>query len=173
MTKRLQLSVYARTEHFRLLIKACVVIAALIAAFLSTGCVTSERMFPREQSSQVLEVTWQALNTVDTMQTIQIAKYPQCFYEGNPIAADIYGTEHPSEKRVMITNVVLALAHSAVSRWLDDRVDAASPEHFEDWRATRRFWHTMSIIGTTAAVANNFNNHVRPTSARCDYPPGE
>lgn len=153
-------------------------VAALIVVlllFMCSGCTVLEPvapvgMFPREHGSRVAEGTWQALHMVDTMQTVQIARHPQCYREANPLAAKVYGTEHPSPQRVMITNLALGLVHSRVSRWLDDgvaRAQARDDGLVGPWAVGRIAWHTVSILGTSAAVANNFSQGLTPTSARC------
>lgn len=147
-------------------------ILALLLLIMLGGCATVEpgRMFPREHGSRVAEKVWLALDTVDTMQTVQIAKHPQCFREANPVAASIYGSEHPKAGRVVLTNVVLALVHSRVSRWFDDGVSRArlrDDDSVGPWYVGRIAWHAVSIAGTSAAVADNFSQGIGPTSVRC------
>lgn len=145
---------------------------ALILFFALSGCATVEpgRMFPREHGSRVAEKTWLALDAIDTMQTVQIARNPSCFREANPLAASLYGDDHPQAGRVVSTNVVLALVHSKVSRWFDDHVALAASRGDDSvgpWYVGRIAWHAVSIVGTGAAVASNFNQHIGATSARC------
>lgn len=151
--------------------KACYWIALLVLIALS-GCTTAKPpdVFPWEHGSRVAEGTWIALHTIDTLQTVQIAKHPQCYREANPIAAAIYGTDHPSASRVAITNVALMFVHSGVSRWFDDGVERArarGDDSVGPWYVGRIAWHAVSILGTGSAVANNFNIGLGPTSARC------
>lgn len=143
----------------------------LLALFVG-GCATVEpgRMFPREHGSRVAEKTWLALDTIDTMQTVQIARNPSCFREANPVAASLYGSDHPSGGRVVLTNALLGLVHSKVSRWFDDRVAIArvrDDDSVGPWYVGRIAWHAVSLVGTSAAVANNFSQGINPTSARC------
>lgn len=149
-------------------------IALLIAISLMlvvSGCATVDpgRMFPSEHSSRIAEGAWLALDAIDTAQTVQIARNPTCYREANPVAASLYGDDHPEAGRVALTNVVLALVHSRVSRWLDDHVAYATSheENAGPWYVGRIAWHVVSIAGTGAAVANNFNRGLTPTSARC------
>lgn len=148
-------------------------IAALIVVLLLLflcGCTTTPGVFPREHGSRVAEKVWLTLDAVDTMQTVQIARNPTCFREANPVAATMYGSEHPSARTVAVTNVVLALVHSSVSRWFDDGVARAQARHDDSvgpWYVGRIAWHTVSILGTGAAVAGNFSKGIGPTSARC------
>lgn len=150
-------------------------ILALVLALVLlalTGCATvpPSGVFPREQGSRAAESTWLALHAVDTLQTVQIAKHPECFRESNPIAAGVYGTDHPSAGRVAVTNVALAFVHSVVSRWLDDNVAESEATHDGNvggWYVGRIVWHGLSIGGTGGAVAGNFSLGLTPTSARC------
>jgi hypothetical protein len=142
---------------------------------LCSGCTVFEPiapvgMFPREQSTRTAETVWQGLHAIDTAQTVQIARHPQCYREANPLAAKVYGTEHPSPSRVMLTNVALGLVHARVSRWFDDGVERAqlrADDSVGPWAVGRIAWHAVSILGTSGAVANNFSQGLTPTSARC------
>lgn len=174
MNKKLDLTPHGeRIDSFqrgaRLVVGA---VLALILLLQLTGCATMEpgNMFPREQSSRVAETVWLGLHTVDTMQTMQIARNPECYWEDNKLAAGIYGTKHPDENRVMITNVLLGLVHSRVSRWLDDgvaRSKFADDGNVGGWYVGRIAWHTLSIGLTTAAVSNNFRRGIGPTGTDC------
>jgi len=148
-------------------------IAALVVAIgllFLCGCTTTPGAFPRDYGSRVAEKVWLTLDAVDTMQTVQIARNPSCFREADPFAARLYGSEHPDASRVVLTNVVLALVHSSVSRWFDDgyaRAEAREDGNPGPWAVGRIAWHAVSIVGTGAAVANNFSRGIGPTSARC------
>lgn len=145
-------------------------LAVVLLLFICTGCTTTPGMFPREHGSRVAEKVWLTLDAVDTMQTIQIARNPSCFREANPLAARLYGSDQPKPRTVMVTNVVLALVHSSVSRWFDDgvaRAQARDDDSVGPWAVGRIAWHTVSILGTGAAVASNFSQGIGPTSARC------
>jgi len=147
-------------------------IIALVLLFLCSGCaaIAPVGMFPREQSTRVAEGSWLVLHSIDTAQTVQIARNPTCHREADPLAARIYGSEHPNESRVLLTNVLLAAVHSSVSRWLDDRVDAArlrDDDSVGPWYVGRIAWHTVSLLGTGASVINNYGRGLTPTSAGC------
>jgi hypothetical protein len=127
-------------------------------------------MFPREQGTRAAEGVWLSLHTVDTLQTVQIARNPQCFYEADPLAVGIYGSQHPNESRVLLTNVVLGAIHPVVSRWFDEHVEQSYNDDTETanlWAMGRIGWHAISIIGTGVSVANNFRRGIGPFSTRC------
>jgi hypothetical protein len=145
-------------------------ILAFILALVLLALCGCTAMFPREQGSRTAESAWLALHAVDTAQTIQIARHPECFHEANPLASAVYGTDHPSASRVAVTNVALALVHSSVSAWLDDRVASARASDSDmvgPWYVGRIAWHTVSLLGTGSAVVGNFSIGLKPTSARC------
>jgi hypothetical protein len=148
------------------------VIALVLALLflLCAGCTTTPGVFPREHGSRVAEKVWLTLDAVDTMQTVQIARNPSCFREANPIASTLYGSDHPSTRTVAVTNIVLALVHSSVSRWFDEgyaRAEMRQDDSAGPWAVGRIAWHTVSILGTGAAVANNFSRGIGPTGATC------
>jgi hypothetical protein len=143
-----------------------ILMLSILAAGLS-GCA----ICPTEPSSRAAETTWLALDAIDTAQTVQFLKQPDCYHEQDPIAARLYGGAHPPAGRVIAVNAVLALIHPMVSRWLDDRVNAA--EGRDDgsvgpWYVGRIVWHTVSIGGTGAAVVGNFKRGITPFGAPCN-----
>lgn len=147
--------------------KALLIIAA---AFLSGCAALPAFMQPTNEISQDAESTWLALDAVDTLQTVQIAKHPNCWHEADGIAAKLYGGDHPSIGAVVGINVVLAAAHTMVAAWLDREVDkhmaadAATPglDSVGPWYSARIVFHTVSLGGTGYAVMQNSFNGIRP-----------
>lgn len=145
-------------------------VLALLLLYTCSGCTTTPGVFPREHGSRVAEKIWLTLDTVDTLQTVQIARNPTCYREANPLAATVYGGDHPKAGTVAVANVILAFVHSSVSRWFDDgyaRAEARQDDSAGPWAVGRIAWHTVSILGTGAAVANNFSRGIGPTGATC------
>lgn len=141
-------------------------VLALVLLMTCTGCAT----MPTDPGSRKAEAAWQLLDAIDTAQTVQIARNPTCFREANPAAAFLYGSDQPKPQRVLVTNLALMLVHSSVSRWFDDgyaRAVASEDGSPGPWAVGRIAWHAVSILGTGAAVSNNFSRGIGPTSARC------
>lgn len=138
-----------------------------LALVLFAACLPGCAMFPREQTTRRAEVAWITLDAIDTLQTMQIAKHPECFHEHNPIASALYGSDHPTVSRVAVTNVALALLHPVVSRWLDDGYENASDDTVGLWAFGRIGWHGLSLLGSGRAVLGNFSIGLTPTSANC------
>lgn len=150
-------------------------IAALLVilfACLLSGC---SAVMPLPESTYETKVThrtelaWQALNALDTAQTVTIARSPDCLYEDNKMAAAIYGGEHPSTSRVLATNVLLAWGHYELGGWLDRRtqaaVDADSPLRGL-WYTSKVAFYAVSFLGTGYAVSNNLSLGIRPFSTK-------
>lgn len=133
---------------------------------LLTGCA----VLPQFMQPNAAESTWLGLDAVDTLQTVQVAKHPDCYREGDGIAAGLYGSNHPNAGTVVGVNFALAMAHLAVASWLDREVDrhlaadAAEPglDSVGPWYVGRIIFHTVSLLGSGYAVGNNFSNGVRP-----------
>lgn len=125
--------------------------------------------------SKAAETTWLAEDLVDTLQTVQIAKHPNCYYEADGIAASLYGSDHPSVGKVVGFNFLLAIAHVGVSAWLDYEVDKhlqmdmATPglDSVGPWYVGRIAFHTVSLGGTGYAVLNNFSHSITPFKSGC------
>lgn len=148
-------------------------LAIILFIALLSGCATtydsdSSFMFPHERSSRIAETAWLTMHTIDTMQTVQIAKHPDCYYEANPLAAAMFGSKHPDADRVVVMNILTAALHSRVSSWLDDKVSRAQLRNDDSvgpWYVGRVAWHTISILGTGLAIVNNYDKGLNLTSA--------
>ncbi len=140
-------------------------LVCLLAIFTLPGCAALLIPFqPKDYqyNSNMAEGTWLVLDAVDTAQTMHIrASNPTCTYEADPIAAHLYGGREPTPSRVLATNLILAIAHTMVSSWLDDEVakhDAADDGSVGPWFIGRLAWHTVSLVATGASVINNHNH---------------
>lgn len=139
-------------------------------------CLTACSDFPRplaplhdDYNSDTAELSWLALDAIDTSQTIQIARHPKCYREADPMAARMYGSDHPNVGTVVALNLALAFGHSVVTSWLDDKVathEMANDGSVGPWYVGRIIWHVVGIVGTGAAVAGNFGIGLTPMGAR-------
>jgi hypothetical protein len=163
------------------------VVALLAATAVISGCASFQaagrEMLPvleaepiEQNTSNYAEGGFLVLDTIDTLQTVQIAKHPECFREADPLAAKMYGTDHPSVGEVMGVNVALMLVHTMAAAWLDDEVakhDAANDGSVGPWYIGRVVFHAVSIIGSGAAVASNYHIGLTPFGInKCDTPTG-
>lgn len=142
---------------------------ALLLGLNLSGCSTLELIAPyQNDTTRNVERTWLVMHAIDTAQTVTIARSPECLIEANPIAAKLYGSEHPSAERVIATNVLLGYLHYRIGGWIDKKTEEAildpKSESVGAWYTTRLAWHGLAIIGTGAAVTNNFSRGVQPFS---------
>ena len=113
--------------------------AILISLLALQGCAAIGNMSTEEKA-------WQAMNIIDGMQTMNIARNPKCFYERDSISRSIIG-DHPSEAEAAALMVGYGVAHYYVSRLLEDN----APK----W-ANKVWQYTM--IGTKGfTIASNHN----------------
>lgn len=127
-------------------------------------------MQPKTEETSEAEGAWLGLDTLDTLQTVQIAKHPKCWREADPLAAAIYGTDHPSVGKVIGVNLVLMAAHTMVASWLDEEVakhDRLNDGNVGPWYVGRFVFHAVSLVGTGLSVAENRMNHIEPWSPGC------
>jgi hypothetical protein len=147
-----------------------VMIGAAVLSLMS-GCAVLPIPFnPQNEqtNSNTAEGAWLVLDAVDTLQTVQIAKHPACYREADPIAAKLYGSDHPNVGRVIGTNLILALGHTMVTSWLDDEVarhEMLNDDSVGPWYVGRVVWHVVLIVGTGSAVAGNHSLGLGLTSA--------
>ncbi len=144
--------------------------AAIFLMIALTGC-SSLGFVSRQSLDKQIGLT--ALMLADTAQTVTIAR-SSCLYEANPIAAGVFGSEHPSPQRVLLINAVYIAAHWAAGSWLDRKaespvdlsVDAITDvRRRQRWRVLRSTYQWATLIGHGAAVTSNAANGIKPFSS--------
>jgi hypothetical protein len=142
---------------------------ALLLGLSLSGCSTLELVAPyQNETTRNVERTWLVLHAIDTAQTVTIARSPNCLREADPMAVKIYGSDHPSEGRVIATNVLLGYAHYRIGGWIDKKTEESildpKSEHSGVWKATRIAWHGIAILYSGMAVSNNMSLGIKPFS---------
>jgi hypothetical protein len=119
------------------------------------------------------EYAWLALDVVDTMQTVTIARSPDCLYEADPLARMLYGSAHPSVGRVLGVNAAMAGAHYQLGAWLDRNTERALSDEDNSnaglWYVGRAAFYGLSFLGSGTAVIGNVQLGIKPLShvTRC------
>jgi hypothetical protein len=120
------------------------------------------------QGAATAEAVWLGMHALDTAQTVTIARSPACLREADHVAATIYGSEHPSESRVLVTNVALGALHYYVGGWLDRGTERAladpDNEYVGLWYVSRGAFYVFSFLGTGIAVTGNASMGIKPFS---------
>lgn len=151
-------------------------ILVVLALLVAGGCAALPMPFqPHTQDdSNYAEGAFLVLAAVDTLQTVQIAKHPKCYYEADPLARALYGTRHPSVGKVIGINLVMITAHTMVASWLDDKVatenaryDAEDKYGVGPWYGARFVFHAVSLLAEGSATLNNYNRGIHLTSTGC------
>jgi len=109
---------------------------AIMAMAILSSCASFKRQADWSKGQKIAEVSWQALNVIDSVQTIKIAKNPDEFYERN----FLYG-RHPSVGRVVALKAGSAILHPIITHYLP-----------EDWR---KYWLGVTIGLGAGCVVNN------------------
>lgn len=122
-------------------------LVAILPLLLIAGCSTYGRMSTPEKA-------WQGMHAIDTLQTIQIAKHPDCYMENT--SAWAIG-EHPSTGRVLVFMAAASYLHAKVSYLLDDY--GADPTWI-------RAWDWISLLTKGYTVGHNFSIGLGVTSAK-------
>lgn len=165
----------AATRHYvRLRFQMALMLTVILV--LLTGCAALPMPFQpnSQENSNYAEGAFLVLATVDTLQTVQIAKHPKCYYEADPLARALYGTRHPSVGKVIGINLVMITVHTMVASWLDDKVAAENARYdAEDkygvgpWYGARFVFHAVSLGLEGSAVLNNYNHGIHLTNSGC------
>jgi hypothetical protein len=106
------------------------------------------------------EIAWQALNVVDTGQTLTVARNSKRWCESDPVTIHLVG-QYPSEKSVLVTMAAFAIVHFAVTRFMDDRDTGAGP-----WHTANIIWQTATLTAKSFTVGRNFTVGIRPFGGR-------
>lgn len=137
-------------------------IALATAAILLSGNVKAEGyesnyhfnvVFHTETTIQ--EVSWQALNLVDTAQTLYIADHPAQWQEVGQ--AGLFCGNHPSRGGVIATMAAFALLHYAVTVGIENLY-----QQNPDYQVVQRVWQYSNLSYKTYLVANNHRQGIRP-----------
>lgn len=137
---------------------------------LLTGCATltgktsaTGDAFP----SAGLELAYQLASGLDYATTVNTARRPDCYREVAIPTRQILG-DHPSVNGVKAYWALTAVAHVAVSAWLDREVEATDSD---GWRTARIAWHVISMVSAAESTRNYVNNTkigLRPFGAGAD-----
>lgn len=138
---------------------------ALCAVLMLSGCavtipVGGEHRAPLRMSAP--EAIWQAVNFADLAQTVTIARRPVEYAEHGFPAHYVIG-EHPSEQSVERYFAAAAVAHYAVSGWLDRMAEATGAD---GWRWARRAWYAATIGYSAYNVTHNATIGIEPFAGR-------
>jgi hypothetical protein len=107
----------------------------------------------------IAELTWQALNVIDTMQTVQIAKNPECFQEVGTLSL-LYGN-HPTVSQVYIGSAIFGVAHYLVAKGIDHLV-----QENPDYMVVQRVFQYGNLAYKTWDVNRNRNIGLGLTSSQ-------
>lgn len=132
-----------------------------VVALLVLACSGCALVAPyTNETTRTTEYTWLAMHAVDTVQTVS---FKPCTVEADPLAVTVYGSNRPSDTRVIATNVLLGYAHYRIGGWIDRRTEAAAidPDNtsYGGWYLFRSAWHGVALIGTGYSVLHNATSH--------------
>jgi hypothetical protein len=113
---------------------------------LISGCAAFGSL-PSETRGE--EIAWQSLHGIDAVQTLAIARDPDCFQEES---LDPLIGKHPSEGIVVLWAAAASVLHFLVTDWLADH----------DNPALVRVWEGITIATTGYVVVRNIQIGVRP-----------
>ena len=112
-----------------------------------------------------------ALMALDTAQTVTIARNSDCLMEANPIAVQLYGSDAPSQKQVLLVNAAYIAGHWALGSYLDRKIAAPvdlsidatdDMERRKGWRIVRGLYQALTFLGHGAAVVTNAQRGIKP-----------
>lgn len=94
------------------------------------------------------EATWQALNVVDTLQTVQIARNPTCYEEVGTLR--MFTGPHPSVKGAVLGGIGFSIAHYVAARAIENLVD-----YNPDYRVVQRVFQFGGLLWKGQVVYHN------------------
>lgn len=103
----------------------------------------------------IQEVTWQALNLVDTAQTLYIADHPAQYQEVGQAA--LFTGNHPTRGAVIGTMAGFALLHYAVTVGIENLY-----QQNHDYEVVQRIWQYTNLGYKTYTVVNNHSMGIKP-----------
>jgi hypothetical protein len=104
---------------------------------------------PLRKETLIAEITWQALNVVDALQTVQIAKNPACYQEVGTIN-QVFGINHPSVGQAIGFFALFGVLHYGTAKVLE----AVADKHPSFYNVQRVFEYG-GLIYKANVVKNN------------------
>lgn len=112
---------------------------------------------PMSRETNIEEGVWQFLNVIDLLQSIQIAKNPQCYREvGTP--ALLGSGPHPGIGATIGFAALFGVGHYLVSRGIETLIDNEKTEDHDngdDYRILQRWWQLGSFVPKAYTVEQN------------------
>lgn len=115
----------------------------------------------------VHENAFHALNIIDTGQTINVARRPDCFREVGTLRYVTGST--PSQSEVYLTLAAVSLAYHYTNRWLDKKIESkeSGTQAQGNWIITRAVFNGVAIVGKFVTVMNNADIGSEPWGGGC------
>ena len=112
----------------------------LVFLFLSFGAMAEDL----SKTEKAGEFSFQVLNFIDMMQTIEIVQHGDLYYETNPILG-----KHPQQHEVITYFMIRGATHYYITKWL--------PKKF------RIPWLTITVLPQIPIIEHNHNLGIRIT----------
>ena len=113
----------------------------LLTLILLSSTAISEEL---SKAEKVGELSFQVVNFIDMMQTIEIVLHDDLYYETNPILG-----KHPQQHEVIAYFMIRGVMHYHTTKWL--------PEKF------RIPWLTITVLPQIPLIEHNHNLGIRIT----------
>jgi len=110
----------------------------IVLLFLSFGAMAEDL----SKTEKTGELSFQILNFIDMMQTIEIVQHDDLYYETNPILG-----KHPQQHEVITYFMIRGAMHYHITKWM--------PEKF------RIPWLTITVFPQIPVIKHNHNLGIR------------
>ena len=111
----------------------------LLLLFLLPSTANSEEL---SKAEKVGELSFQVVNFIDMMQTLEIVHHSDLYYETNPILG-----KHPQQHEVLTYFMIRGATHYHITKWL--------PKKF------RPAWLTVTFLPQIPLIEHNHNLGIR------------
>ena len=110
----------------------------IVFLFLSFGAMAEDL----SKTEKAGEFSFQVLNFIDMMQTIEIVQHGDLYYETNPILG-----KHPQQHEVITYFMLRGAFHYQITKWLPDKL--------------RMPWLTVTFLPQIPLIEHNHNLGIR------------
>lgn len=114
------------------------------------GCALVQADWVSEDARKV-QMIQTGLMVLDSAQTVQFSRSPECTREKNPLA--FFGDEHPSVEKVVGHGLVYMGTHWFLGKWVDSKWSGK-------WQ--QKLYWSLTMGGHGLAVGNNFKEGISP-----------
>jgi len=152
-------------NYFKLIILLCLCVLSGCSLLMPIEYLDNDNKV--RSSMTDAEKVWHVMNVIDTAQTINIARAPECYKESNPLTRALIG-EHPSTGNVIAIGVLYSVLYRAANQYIEDHNIINSDGYFDTgWGYAKLGLDVLGLATKGFTIGHNHTIGLRPFGSGC------